>query len=317
MRKLIYIGTIALVVALGLFLWGVKQEEKKEKARVEAWEKERRPLEVKKEKLEKELSELNREYQNFTMPKATTQFLFAELDPKLYSACYPLMKKMGYTGTLILSSTQLPGMEGCISTEQFQELVNDGWDVCVQWDDGQSVSRWWPKLQAELTKLKIKVGKAVYFPKGTYRTELDKNIQQMGFSIAICEKEDQESPLQSQYEEGVWHIGAMGIMTEKPKIWLMEAIGQDSNVAFVVGFKQEHQLYNAGTFERMLKLIQEYELSGDMLVYDIEKTREYYHSRENGISAEVEAAYQTEKARLEKEIQTVKAQLKEIDAQYL
>ena len=67
----------------------------------------------------------------------------------------------------------------------------------------------------------------------------------------------------------------------------------------------------------MLKLIQEYELSGDMLVYDIEKTREYYHSRENGISAEVEAAYQTEKARLEKEIQTVKAQLKEIDAQYL
>lgn len=315
MKKIVLAVTIVLIAGLGIFLWTVNREDQAKDVAYETWMDMRRPLEVQKENLEQELKNLEQDYNDYTKPKATTQVLFTDLNEQVYSVCYPIMQEFEYTGTLVLSSTQLPGKEGCMSVEQFQELIEAGWNTCIQWE-GTSVNRWWNALKKELEKLNIQQGQEIYFPRDTYSESLDSRVSQMGFSIVICETEDTTSPLQKEHEEGIWHVGAMGCMTTQPKLWLREAVAQDANVVYTVGFQLEKQLYNEKSFRGMLKAFDEYVVSGDLLVCNTMLAREHYSSRLNGVAPEYEAKYQEDRANLEAQIADVKKQLEEIDAQY-
>ena len=315
--KKIAIGVIlVLLVAFGFFYMKIQKEDRMQQQAYEKWVEERRPLTVKKVNYSNLLTKLEQEYENYTTPKGTTHILFTELHEDVYQVCYPLMKEYGYTGTLILSSVQLPGQENCMSMQQFEELLDAGWRTCIQWDEAFSGEQAWNSFRSELEAMDIQVGEQIYFPRETYSEELDERISDMGFVIVICEYTDTESPLQSEYEEGLWHIGAMGAMTSQPKYWLREAIANKANVVYTVGFNLEYEKYNAKSFQGMLNAFDQYEASGDLFVDDLFFAREHYYSRLAGVSPEYEEKYQKEKQGLEQQIADIDAQLKEIDEKY-
>lgn len=315
-KKIIPIVTVVLAVGLFAFIWGVQKQENKTAAQHEELYEQRRPLAVKQEQLEQELEKLEAAYEKSKAPNAVVQVLFTELNEQVYSQCYPIMKEYEYTGTLAVSESQFPGEEGCMTVEQFRELIDAGWDICITWQTEQDVKKWWPNLQNKLTVLGVEPGQVVYFPKGTYRAELDTTIQELGFSIAVSSKADEEIPLQLQHEEGVWHVGAVGLMSSKPRLWLREAVAQDANIAYLVGFQLEEELYNENSFRSMLNCFDEYEATDELIATNIEEAREHYRSRIAGIAPEIESQYQEKKAALEKELSEVNEQLKEIDAKY-
>ena len=300
MRKVLIFITALFVAILGIFVFRDKQKEKQVVAIYNEWSEKRQPLEKELRALQDELKTLNLEYQNLITPQSTTQILFTDLNHQIYSLCYPVMKELGYVGILTVSGSQQPGQQGCLTVDQVEDMKQNGWILCVKWE-------------GEFDK---GLGPIVYFPKGSYQADLDVQLAQAGVSIVICEKEDLDSPLQTQYEQGIWHIGAMGSMTERPKAWLREAVANDANITFLIGFEEEHQMYTDKNFIGMLKAIREYVDSGDMVVCNPEKAKEHYYVRETGISPEVEVTYQQAKAMLESKIKEVKEQLKEIDAQY-
>lgn len=315
--KKIAIGVIlVLLVVFGVFFWKVQREDKAQQQAYEKWMQERRPLTVKKADYNNRLQKLEQEYENYTTPKATTHILFTDLHEDVHQVCYPLMKEYGYTGTLILSSEQLPGQENCMSVQQFQELLEAGWRTCIQWDETFMSERAWASFKSELDAIEIQVGEQIYFPRQTYAKELDEKISDKGFTIVICEYADTESPLQSEYEEGLWHVGAMGAMTKQPKFWLREAVATKANVVYTVGFSLEYQKYNPKSFEGMLNAFDEYEASGGLFVDDLFFARDHYYSRLTGVSPEYDEKYQQEKQQLEKKIEEIDAKLKEIDAKY-
>ena len=316
MKKIIPIVTVVLAVGLFAFIWGVQKQEEKTAAQQEELYEQRRPLTVKQEQLEQELETLEKEYEKSKAPNAVVQVLFTELDEQVYSLCYPIMQEYGYTGTLAVSAEQFPGEEGCMTVDQFQELIDAGWGICITWQTEAAANQWWANLQNKLTVLGVESGEVLYFPKGTYSADLDATIQNLGFTIAVISKADEETPLQLQYEEGVWHVGAVGLMSSKPRLWLREAVAQDAELAYLVGFELEEELYNENSFRSMLNCFDEYEATEELIVTNIDEAREHYHSRISGVDPEIESQYQEKKAALEAELSEVKEQLKEIDAKY-
>lgn len=317
-RKIVPIATILLAIGLLIFLRIDETNQAEKTSQYNELYEQRRPLEVKKEDLEQELLDLEKAYEESKSPNGVTQIIFTELDKQVYTVCYPLMKEYGYVGVLALSPTELPGEKGCMSQKQFQELIEAGWDVCITWQEGIPVEEWWTNLQNKLMVLGIEKGQTLYFPKGMYNVELDEQISQLGFTIAMSDTVEEEKPLQFKYEEGVWHIGAVGLMSSRPKLWLREAVAQDANIAYLVGFDEQkkEELYNPNSFQKMLEAFGEYEDTGELIVTSITDAREHYYRRIAGLPEEVEFQYQSRKAEIEKELNQVKAKLKEIDAMY-
>ena len=312
-KKIAMVITLVLTLCLGMFIWNMNQEEKNQIAAQEKVESAKRPLLVKKEKIERKLDNLNRDYKANISPKATTQVIFTGLEADVYNICYPIMKKFGYTGILAVSLTQLPGMEGRMSLEQFQEMIQSGWKICIKWDAETPVRNWWPKLQKQVKQLGLETGDVVYFTTGTYKSSLDSQLTTMGFSVVVHHGEESESLIQTKDEEGLWHLGSVGLMGEKPKLRLTQAIQQNGNITYLVGFELEDEMYKERSFLSMLSYFDAYEANMDLIVSDMQGARQHYREREDvHMQAKVEE-YNQEKAALEVELAAVEEELAKVE----
>ncbi len=309
------VAAFFLVILLG-FCWFINRQEQQEDKKYNEWEALRRATEVECRDLEKQIEELEQKYQEATEQKATTQVLFTDLNEQIYTECLPQLEEQGFSGTLTVSSKQLPGNEGCLTVKQYKELIDKGWDVCVRWESPTNVNQWWNSLKKELAEREISINGGIYFPLGTYSNSVDRRLRQMGFQVVIVERNDTESPLQNQYEEDLWHINAMGCMTKQPKKWLKQAVTEKANVIFSVNFENEKQKYSESSFLRMLNVFKEYDLKKELLVCNIQVARKHYEACVKGVSPQTEAKYQEQKQLLEKKLDQTRKKLDKINAEY-
>lgn len=314
-QRIVLIVTIVLIACLSFFLWNENKKEQKQVAKYEELNEKLRPLKVQKEKLQQELVDLEKNYEIAKIPKGTTQVLFTDLNEQVYTICYPIMKDYGYTGTLALSLSQLPGTEGCMNLEQFRELIDAGWDVCIKWDNAAKVNDWWPQLQEQLKQLGLTAVPTVYFTTGTYTAALDAQLQQMGFSIVVHHGEEGRYLIQLADEAGLWHLGAVGFMGDKPKLRLREAVAQKGNIVFLVGFELEDEIYNEKSFVSMLGYFDSYSANEELIVANMEETRQHYRERLAEYETAKEEEYKQAKAALEAELTAVEAEIAELEAQ--
>lgn len=314
-KKIVAVVTIVLMVGLGIFLWNVNKEEQKQAQEYEKMEDARRPLLVKKQEIEQNLVDLDKSYEAGKLPKGTTQVIFTGLEEDVFNICYPIMKEFEYTGILALSLTQLPGMEGLMSVEQFKQLINEGWDICIKWEAETPVKDWWPELQKQIQQLELETGSVVYFTTGTYTGSLDAELQEMGFSIVVHHGEESGSLIQLNDEEGLWHLGAVGLMGEKPKLRLTEAIAQKGNITYLVGFELEDERYDERSFRSMLSYFDTYENNLELIVSDMDTARQHYRDRLAVYEQAREEEYKKEKAVLEEELAAVEAELNALKVQ--
>lgn len=314
-KKIVTVVTLVLVVGLGIFLWNVNKEEQEQAQQYEEIDDARRPLLVKKQEIEQKMVDLEKSYEANKLPKGTTQVIFTGLEADVYNICYPIMKEFEYTGTLAISLTQLPGMEGLMTVEQFQQLINEGWDICIKWDAQAPVKNWWPELQKQVKQLGMETGSVVYFTTGTYTRGLDAELQEMGFSIVVHHGEETTSLIQLNDEEGIWHLGAVGLMGEKPKLRLTEAIAQKGNITYLVGFELEDERYDERSFRSMLSYFDTYETNLELIVSDMETARQHYRDRLAVYEQAREEEYKQARAALEAELAAVEAELSELKVQ--
>lgn len=312
-KKTISVVTLILVVVLGIFLWSVNRQESEQTKKYAQMDEVRRPLLVKKREIEQQIADLEKEYEADRAPKGTTQLLFTGLEADVYNICYPIMKEYEYTGTLALSLTQLPGMEGRMSVEQFQELMDEGWDICIKWDAEAPVNNWWPNLQRQIRQLGLETGSVVYFTTGTYTKTLDAQLQKMGFSVVVHHGEESASLVQLNDEEGIWHLGAVGMMGEGPQQRLTEAISKKGNITYLIGFELEDERYDERSFHLMMGYFDAYEANQELIVTDTETAREHYRNRLKVYEEAKQAAYKQARDALEAELTAVEKELQELD----
>lgn len=314
-KKIVAVVTVILLAGLLVFLWIENKEEQKEAEKYEEMDDARRPLLVKKQEIEQQIVDLEKSYEANKIPKGTTQVIFTGLEADVYNICYPILKEFEFTGTLAISMEQLPGMEGLMSMEQFEELLKEGWKICIKWDSTTPVNKWWPQLQKKVKELGLETGSVVYFTTGTYTGSLDAQLQQMGFSIVVHHGEESGSLIQLNDEEGLWHLGAVGLMGEKPKLRLTEAIAQKGNITYLVGFELEDERYDERSFRSMLSYFDTYETNLELIVTDMEGARQHYRERTIVYEQAKEETYKQERAALEDALAKVEAELSELEVQ--
>ena len=93
------------------------------------------------ESLEAESNELQRmiehtrsESQKELHSTATAEYLILDLDERLYSEVYEIMKPRDIPGVMLLGR-QWPGDKDCITEEEFEALLDDGWSYVLCWSE--------------------------------------------------------------------------------------------------------------------------------------------------------------------------------------
>ncbi len=314
-KKLIPVVVIVvMVVFLGILLMDEKKDEAEQSAQYTEMTEQMRPLLVKKQQLERKLKELEENYISEHSPKGTTQIIFTEMDPLVYTEIYPIMEKYEFTGILSISMTEYPGAEGCMTVPQFKELIGAGWTTSITWDTESKLSAWWMILTAKIQELGIEMPTTAYFKSGAYSSTIDDTLKEKGIT-AVFHHGEEHSLIQLSYEEDLWHLGAVGLMGEKPRFRMEEAIETKGNVAFLVGFEREDELYNENSFVSMLNFFDTYTVADEMLVGSVEDTAKHYQMRNQDASGDVNTVYTQKKTELETELANVNQQLEQLEAE--
>ena len=215
---------------------------------------------------------------------------------------------------MAISLTQLPGMNGLMSLEQFKEMIADGWDICIKWDADKAVNSWWPQLQTQIEQLGFESCPVVYFTTGTYKSSLDAQLTDMGFTVVVHHGEDNKPLIQSSHEEGLWHLGSVGLMGEKPKLRLTEAIDQVGNITYLVGFELEDEMYRERSFLSMLSYFDAYVANQELIVSsDMAEVRQDYLEQSEAYQQARKAEYEQARAILEAELAEVEAEISKVE----
>lgn len=310
MKKIVLMITAVLAIGLSVALMFVSKQDEQEMNKYTEWNEERRPLKVRQAELRRELEELEKNFELSRKHKGTTQVLFTDLNEQIYTECYPMMKEFKFTGVLALSPTKLPGASGCLTVEQFKELIDEGWTACITWDKDTSMKIWSEQLGERLGQMGVVLSQTVYFPKGSYQSSVDEQMKELGYSIAVYNEGEGNPLIQLQEEEGIWHLGAVGFMSQIPKMRLTECVAQKGNVVYLVGFELEHEKYVETSFRSMLGYFDSYEKNAELQVCNMEDARAHYRGRLNGVDAAEAAKYEAAKAPLEAELAELEEQLK-------
>ena len=127
MIKKIAIGLVVVlaVAIVATFTWKEMKKEKINKQISDQIEQELAPYNLEKEKIQTDLEQLEINYDR-ELGKGTVVILFPDISEKIYTEFYPILNEYGYKAALTVSQEQFPGKEGCLTAEQFQELLNAG-----------------------------------------------------------------------------------------------------------------------------------------------------------------------------------------------
>ena len=315
MKRIAIVLTVVLAGVLGFFLWNEYRGEQERQAQYEARERELRPLTVQYNDLQKQLTNLEELYKAKKEGIGTTSVIFVDMDERIYTDCYPVMKEKGYTGILAVSDTMFPGIEGCMSMEHFQELIQAGWTICLNWNAEQPIESWLPSVTENLAAIGMESGNIMYFPNGTYTQEYDAVLLEYGFTVAVHHGEEGRSMILSGDEDGVWHPGAVGLQGKEPKAKMQESVTGKGYLINVVGFRLEEDMYNDKMFRSMLDFCSEIEAKNSLMVMDINAAREYCRQRMMGYP-DLEEEYRQQREELEKQIASMEERIEEFKVIY-
>lgn len=320
MRKIgIGMATIAIIAGILLLGWYFKEDsEEKSKAQKQhaMMEKELNPLSVRKREVERQLRELEEHKEETIQAKGTTVLLFTDMDKQIYKKAYPIMQEFGFKGVLLISKELYPGAEGCMTKEQFDEMIADGWTYCVKWSESEDVSAWQKEQEQLLASLNLELTDTVYFPEGTYKEEYKAGLKKMGYcSIAHCG--DENIPLIPKEVSGaIWFPGSYGMSDAGPRNYLNDAMEQGSSIVYRIGFTQEEELFDKATFESMLNWMESYEEKEMLQVMDFSGAYQY-HKNLTAKRNKTEESVSDEETALRNEIDSIEQQIDAIYKKYL
>lgn len=301
-----------LALLLGLFVFIENKKSMQASQELLSLEEKLRPLNVKKQNLTRELKELDRNYEASRRPKATAQLLFTEADSRVYEVCYPLMKEQKLTGVLALSEQSFPGMEKCMTEQQFKELLDEGWSICARFNSSARLTSQWDSLKKKLDAIDAELPTTAYFANTVYNTNLDSTLTKCGFSIVVHHGEQKLPVVQPKAENGIWHIGAVGLKGQNPKILFFDALEKQANLATLINFTSEDELYTERPFNDFISTCSQRVASEELLVVSPEDARAHFQNRIEEANPEAKQEYLTKKKELQTELEKVQKEIEEL-----
>lgn len=306
MVKKVLFGLLCVVLA-GLLGFGILQSKREDQARAQALSEineQLEPLRSRKLELEAELAGLKRENEEEMSGMATLSLLVTDLDADLATQIVPALQEADVPAVLVLSQTQFPGDEGCITVEDLQQRLEDGWDYCVAWDGSDSFDEWYPDMSRRLEDIGLAMPKALYCEGKSYSADLAKAAQARGITT-IVHNGEQDQPIVSVEFEDLWKMGSVRWIASGGRNLLEQAVEKHGSTVFRV---DQIDFYES-EFAAMLKLLNQYRDEDALMTGTLAESRAY---REK-LAAEQEEmrdeAYEAKVRELNEKIQAVEDEI--------
>ncbi len=291
---------IALVVTFAIMLtgFGVYNLIEAEQDRLfrEEVKKYSEPYEVEKAKCTVELYNLERELNKLLPCGATMTMVVTSPRKMLYDNVYPIFsgtseynsknENLSLAGTICLSPTDLPGMDGNITVDEFSEMVEAGWSTAlyVSHKGASDITNYLSTAKTQFSALGIDMPNTAYFISGAYSTNHDGSLMSYGIRNVIHHEESGYNLIGTDLESGMWRVGDLGWNTTGVANSAFTALLAGSgNLVFSIGFEEGDKsrwfvgddMGNAA-FSRMLDKFRDCVRADDMRVASLAEGRITY-----------------------------------------
>lgn len=248
---------IALVLVLALLaagVWYLRRVEQTDQENMRDLYTKVEPLQRERETLAAEREKLEVDYALQMRDAGTVELLFREMDKKIFSDVYPLMRDRGIVGVLGLNPKEYPGQMSKLTLEQYSRLLMDGWGCCYLYESGQDLSTWLTASNTLLEHDKLTFPTAIFFPDNSYDPAMDATLTEFGIRTVIVSTEDGHSATVNPVGEGFWFTGAMP--------WNYTGVNRDTellartngaNLVFTISFSSLWDAYERDAFTKVLE----------------------------------------------------------------
>ena len=251
MKKAIALFLVILLLAGGLFY--LRRVDQQDKARMQELYSTVEPLQRQRESLAAERDGLELDYALQMRDVGTVEILFRELDKRIFTDVYPLMRDRGITGVLGICVQQYPETPGKMKLEQYQRLIMDGWGSCYIYENPADPELWFEQMEQLFDRDLLPAPAAIFFPDNSYDSSMDALLLRHGIRIVIHSAEDGHSATVTELGGELWHTSAMP--------WNYTGVNSDTallgrtdgaNLAFTVGFQNLWDAYEQVAFVKTL-----------------------------------------------------------------
>ena len=302
--KKIMILVIASLITFGVFLAAVNTNKNID-TNYEAI----RPLENRKSDISLELDALEREYDLKLNGKAQTFLLFSDFNTKHFKELTTLLDKYGYYGTLILSEECFPSKEGYLTIDEFNTLIKKGWNYCILYENAEQFD-----YLHRLFEVNGMRTDTVYFKKGTYDVSIDNQLIALGYKSIVHHGENGMNLYQDEMNNGIWHVGNMGLVGPSPRAKLLDTIKVYGAFSYTISFNEdnEEEYYDYETLTLVMNSFNTFVNKDKLKVTDLERGLVDRQEIIDNYTIN-KKAYDEKKAKLNKELVEIKKQIEELE----
>ena len=270
-----------------------------------------RPLENRKSDILLELDALEREYDVKLNGIAQSFLLFSDFDNQYFKEVTTLLERYGYYGTLILSEECFPSREGYITIDEFNEMIKKGWNYCILYENDEQFYQL--RRLFEVNGMRTDT---VYFNKGTYHISMDQQLLNLGYKSIIHHGENNLNLLKDELNNGIWHVGNMGLVGTSPKAKLLDTIEVYGAFSYTISFDKEKkdEFYDYETLCLVMDSFNTFVNRDSLKVTDLERGYKYNQERLENYE-ENKQTYTTKKDELNKELEEIKKQIEELESE--
>lgn len=261
-------------------------------------------LRVEKNRIEDEISKKQGEYDTLVNGKGNIILMFKDVDNRLYTEIKNGVSKHGMTGTILLSKKEFPGQSGCMTMNQFKEMLQMGWKYCINWEAGESKDTWMSYWSHKLGDNSLEMPKAVHFEKNAYSEELDAFLLQNGFEVCIQQDIGGSVLIVDKCEGSPWDICTVPWNASGAKTLMQQAALAGGTIVFGFGSQKDTEEYKDTVFASMMSTLRDYVKNDKILITDVISAKK---------DEEVPADVRKELEVIGKEMDDLKAQLTEVE----
>ncbi|MGM9552189.1 MAG: hypothetical protein ACI3XA_08045 [Clostridia bacterium] len=330
MKKIIALVVSALLVVSGVMIYSTYADRKAQSQKLEEISNRIVQLNIKKNKAEKEMAQLNKELEDELRIGSYMVLFFDDLTENLYTDIYPLLDSYGLKGTIVMKNSLIPGEADAISVDHFNMLLDKGWDTAIGCNDDINMAKddapelLGKYLDEYITKLEeadIEIPLTFCFDDGRYSKRFESVIGEYGFKVIRHFGETGETYASAINDDGFYYVGSGWYCAGATKLEDLVVAGYEKQLTFSVSTRRiqnkveaEESNYDCTTvkYKRMLSYFEAN--CPDMEVCTVS---ELYDKKKEQLTTlqGVVGEYNVKIAAIKKEIEEIEDEIKEITSE--
>ncbi len=292
------------------------------------------PLEFERARLRRELASLENDLVAGLPNGSTITTVVTDLSVKLYDILFPIYEGVNHdqdpgtlkmVGSMCLHESELPGGNGNISVEQFNEMMDAGWNTVlrVTKKNAEDLTSYVASMTEKLGALGIAMPDTLYFDLNAYAMKLDEEILSLGMTTVLHHREHALPIFGTDAAPELWRVGCISWNSGETVATFGRLVSSSGTLVITYSFERAVEedyfppdIYGAYySFNKMLSMFRTNIEGGKLAVSDVASGRDRYAEYKKAYS-EMSVIMEARRIMLEEQIAKLDEQIFDIYSKF-